>query len=341
MRHPSSHRAPTRRQFIGTVLGASFALPAALPAWALNHTGTTPLRMGVIADIHKDIMHDADRRLDTFVDAMTVGEVDAILQLGDFCTPKEENKQFLSIFNRFDGPRYHVIGNHETDGGFQRSDAVKFLGMPSRYYSFDLQGFHFIVLDANDAPEGHTAGYPSYIATDQREWITNDLAETESPVFVFVHQSLERETDITEGADVRKILEHAEMPDGTRKVAAVLNGHHHIDHARNINGIPYIHINSASYYWMGGERFKHQSYSEEIHRKYPYIQNTSPYQDSLYTTLTIDPERGRFSLSPSSTDWNGPSPKELGFEREGNVANGCVSPRISGRSIGLPTTTQP
>ncbi len=35
MRRPSSHRDPTRRQFIGTVLGASFALPA----WALNPDG--------------------------------------------------------------------------------------------------------------------------------------------------------------------------------------------------------------------------------------------------------------------------------------------------------------
>jgi len=328
-----SLRTPTRRQFIGTVMGASFALPA----FSLSNPGDTPLRMGVIADVHKDIMHDADQRLEKFVDAMSTADVDAVLQLGDFCTPKKSNQQFLSIFNHFDGPRLHVIGNHETDGGFERADVVKFFEMPSRYYSFDLQGFHFIVLDANDVPAGHTTGYPSHIAADQREWLKDDLAKTKSTVFVFVHQSLERETDITDGADVRRILEHARLPDGSRQVAAVFNGHHHIDHARYISGIPYIHINSASYYWMGAE-FRHESYSKEIHREHPNIQYTSPYRDALFTTLTIDPGRGRFSLEPSSTEWQGLSPKDLGFDRGGNVSNGWVRPRISGRSMGFPTT---
>lgn len=324
-----SQYIPTRRQFIGAMLGASFALPA----WCRNAAGASPLRIGLIADVHKDIMHDADSRLRAFIDEMNDAEVDAILQLGDFCTPKEENKGFRAIFNRFDGPRYHVLGNHETDGGYEREDAVKFLGMPSRYYSFDLHGFHFVVLDANDVPDGHTSGYPSHIAADQIEWLKDDLAGTDSTVFVFVHQSLERESSVAGDVGVRRVLEEARTPDGSRKVAAVFNGHHHIDHAREINGIPYIHINSASYFWLGGEQFQHQSYSEEIHQQYRNIRNTSPYQESLYTTLTIDSQRGTFSLSAADTDWQGPSPKELGFERGDMVANGWVAPKISGRSI--------
>ncbi len=320
---------PTRRQFIGTVLGASFALPA----WCRGDANSSPLNLGLIADVHKDIMHDADSRLTTFIDAMRDGKADAILQLGDFCTPKKENREFLAIFNRFGGPRYHVIGNHETDGGFEREDAVEFLGMPSRYYSFDMHGFHFVVLDANDVPEGHTSGYPSHIAADQQAWLKTDLANTDLAVFVFVHQSLERESSITGDQDVRQILEDARTPDGIRKVAAVFNGHHHIDHARTINGVPYVHINSASYFWLGGKQFQHRSYSEEIHSRYGNIQNTSPYKESLFTTLTINPGRGSFSLSTAATDWQGPSPKDLGFERGDMVANGWVTPTISARSI--------
>jgi len=324
-----SIRRPTRRQFMGTVLGATFALPA----WSQNTAVGSPLRIGLIADVHKDIMHDADSRLTNFVDAMSDAQVDAILQLGDFCTPKDQNKEFRAIFNRFDGPRYHVLGNHETDGGFDREDAVAFLGMPSRYYAFDLEGFRFVVLDANDVPDGHTSGYPSHIAADQVVWLEAELAKTSLPVFVFVHQSLERESSIVGDVGVRKVIEAARMPDGSRKVAAIFNGHHHIDHAREINGIPYIHINSASYFWLGGKQFQHQSYSEEIHQQFGNIKNTSPYKESLYTTLTIDSDSGTFSLSGASTDWQGPSPKDLGYERGGLVASGAVTPTISSRAL--------
>ncbi len=331
--HQSLNWPLNRRHFMGAAFGASFALPSWAQATGRARIGEI-LKIGLISDVHKDIMHDADTRLETFVDAMTSGNVDALLQIGDFCTPIESNKQFLAIYNRFDGPRYHVLGNHDTDGGFDRADAVKFLGMPSRYYSFDQQGFHFIVLDANDVPDGNTETYPSYIARDQQEWLENDLAKTELTVFVFVHQSLERESDITGGADIRRILEQARLPDRSRKVAAVFNGHHHMDHARIINGIPYIHINSASYYWVG-EKFSHLSYSKEIHEKHDRIRKTAPYKDPLYTTLLIDPQLGRFSLAGASSDWQGFSPKELGFGGR-QVANGWVNAKISARSVQLP-----
>ena len=327
----SSFQTVTRRQFLGATMVTSFALPAL----AGGNENDTPLRIGLIADVHKDIIHDADQRLEAFVNTMADAKVDAIVQLGDFCIPKSSNDHFLSIFNRFDGPRYHVLGNHDTDGGFHCSDTVKFYGMPSRYYSFDMDRFHFVVLDANDRPSGDTTAYPSHIAAEQREWLKGDLAGTDRTVFVFVHQSLERPFGIWDSAAVREILEEAHLPDGSRKVAAVFNGHHHIDHAREINDIPYIHINSASYYWLGGKEFQHKSYSDEIHKEHPSICNTSPYQDPLYTMLTIDPGQGVFSLTASATQWQGASPKQLGLERGGLVADGMVAPRISARSISM------
>ncbi|NIP96728.1 MAG: alkaline phosphatase, partial [Akkermansiaceae bacterium] len=48
------------------------------------------------------------------------------------------------------GPRYHVIGNHDTDGGYQREQTVAWWKMTARYYSFDHAGTHFVVLDGND-----------------------------------------------------------------------------------------------------------------------------------------------------------------------------------------------
>ncbi len=50
----------------------------------------TTVKIGLIADVHKDIMHDADERLVAFLDEMKIKKPDFLLQMGDFCTPKEK-----------------------------------------------------------------------------------------------------------------------------------------------------------------------------------------------------------------------------------------------------------
>ncbi len=159
-----------RRRFLkfsGNLGGAM--LLSDWPVWAQGHREV--LRFGIIADVHKDIMHDADERLSVFIDHMKKEQVDFIVQLGDFCVPKDANKGFLNIWESFAGSRYHVIGNHDTDGGFSREQTVEWWNMPSRYYSFEQAGAKFIVLDGNDRPVDHAGGYPRYIAEDQLKWL--------------------------------------------------------------------------------------------------------------------------------------------------------------------------
>ncbi|MFT6832829.1 MAG: Icc protein, partial [Planctomycetota bacterium] len=156
------------------------------------------LRFGLIADVHQDVMHDGVERITSFVTAMEGQDVDFVLQLGDFCQPKAANDAFIEAWRRFDGPRYHVIGNHDMDGGFSRDQVVAYYGMPSRYYSFDVQGLHCIVLDGND-PGGSSGGYARFIAKDQLDWLVEDLKQNPSPTVVFVHQPL----DSSDGVDNR------------------------------------------------------------------------------------------------------------------------------------------
>ncbi len=111
------------------------------------------IRFGLCADVHKDVVHDADIRLKTFIDRINREKVDFITQLGDFCRPYDYNQGFLDIWNQFEGPRYHVLGNHDTDGGFTREQTLKFWGTKDKYYSCGLDGYHFVVLDGNDKKE--------------------------------------------------------------------------------------------------------------------------------------------------------------------------------------------
>jgi len=298
----------SRRDFL-TVLAGGSLLPLAVPG--ANNPGT-PLRLGLISDVHKDIIHDADQRLQAFLDAMAAARADAILQLGDFCTPRPENRAFVRRFQSFAGPKYHVLGNHDTDGGFQRADVVAFWGTPARHHSFDLGGFHFILLDSNDRPKDFQGGYPSFLADDQIAWLEADLAATRRNTFVFSHHSLERPLCISNQARIRAVLEAARMPDGRRKVAACFNGHWHIDHARVIGGIPYHHINSSSYYWLG-DRYRRDRLAPDLAKQFPTVALTAPYTAPLFTLLEIDPVAGRFSLRAATSGWMGPSPAELGF----------------------------
>ena len=291
----------------------------------LHRSGTTvggseliqPVRFGIIADIHKDVMHDADYRLQCFIDHMSREQVDFIIQLGDFCVPKKENLDFLQIWNQFQKPGYHVLGNHDTDGGYTRQQTVDYWGMDSRFYSFDQGGIHFVVLDGNDTPAHHQSGYPRYIAGDQVEWLRNDLSQTGAPTIVFAHQSIEFEEDdgIENGAEIRNLLEETNRQAGFQQVMACFSGHHHRDYARWINDILYPQINSASYYWVGGD-YLEVRYNQEIDDRYPWIKYTVPYQNSIYGIVTVDLQEGTMELNGRISQFVGSAPWKLGKTRE-------------------------
>lgn len=305
-------------------------LVAAIPAVAAAAQEPAVLRVGVCADPHKDLVHDADERLRIFVERMRHEKVDAILQLGDFCFPKPANDRFLGIWRRFDGPRYHVIGNHEMDEGFTPEDSVRYWGMPGRYYSFDLGAFHFAVLDANDPPEGEARrGYPCGIRPDQLAWLREDLAKADRPVVVCSHQPIGR-PGMRNRDEVLAVLRDAKRPDGdTPKVVACFAGHNHLDQHDEIDGIHHVVINSMSYVWLGRDH-AHVRYSEEIDRAFPAQKFTGPYEDALYTIVEFDPA-GEIRIAGMQSEWVGPSPFELGVDEaeKGDV----MQPRISARTL--------
>ena len=87
-----------RRSFIKSTLltSCSFLLPPAiLDLWAGEEQS---LRLGLITDLHKDIIHDADLRLQTFLEALNSISPHAKIQLGDFAIPKKENQAFIDRF---------------------------------------------------------------------------------------------------------------------------------------------------------------------------------------------------------------------------------------------------
>ena len=276
----------SRRSFLKTVSFCSGVYLFQPFAFGSNENRTI-LRFGLIADVHQDVMHDASLRIKAFGKAMTEAKADFVCQLGDFCAPHKRNAGFIKDWNEaFDGPRYHVLGNQDMDGGYSREQTVAFWGMPGKHYSFDNKGVHVMVLDGNE-PGGKIKGYKRYISKNQLSWITSDLRATSLPTIVFIHQALDDSDGIENSEDVRKKFEEAKTSTGQNKVVACFNGHSHDDHAMEINGTHYIRINSSSYVWMG-DKYKHESYSKEIHKKFPWLQNVVPYKTPLWAFVEMD-----------------------------------------------------
>ncbi len=308
------------------------------PIWPLyecsaNEPDPKTLRFGICSDVHKDIMHDADSRLRTFVDRMNRERVDLIIHLGDFCRPIPANDGFLAIWRSFDGPRHHVLGNHDMDGGATREQTVACWGMPAKYYAFDAGGFHFIVLDGNDKTDPPQQGYARYIGTEQQQWLREELARTDLPTLVFSHQSLDTENGVANSGAIRGILEQARQADGRPKVLACFSGHFHMDYCRQINGIYHVQINSMSYFWMGG-KCQHVRYSPEIDRDHPWIRYTAPYEDPLFAIVTLHAD-GTISIEGTQSKWVGPSPWDVGYPQD---RKDQIAPQISSRRLEIPAT---
>jgi len=272
------------------------------------------LKIGIIADVHQDIIFDGTKRIKKFLNDARKLNVDFIIQLGDFALPRNVNQKFINTWNNYNGLKYHVLGNHDmVDFGFKKDQTMKWWGMNKRYYSFDKGGLHFIVLDGNDKNPGDWKEYYyRYIGAEQRNWLENDLKQTSFPVIIFSHQSLDANSGIKNRDEIRKIIESIKFKNDSTKVIACISGHHHDDYIQSINGINYIHINSASYKWVG-EKYKFSRFSKKIESKFPSITKTCPYKNSLYTFMTCDFNKGEIKFEERISEYIKPSPSDLGI----------------------------
>ena len=312
-----------RRKFINGLAVSSVVtlLPHTLLSFEPSPMGSRVLRFGIVADVHKDLVPDADERLKKFIDQAIKREVDFIIQLGDFCFGDSKNRDFLVIWETFKGPKYHVLGNHDMDKN-SKAQMLDFWGMPATFYSWDFQGFHFMVLDANFLYQDGKfidyetanfyvdANYRTFIDHEQIEWFKGDLEDTSLPTIVLSHQSLwHYQWGVKNRLTLQKIMEsHAE------KIICCMNGHNHIDFHHHQNGIDYIEINSMSYQWMDDKYRSTEHYPKEFYQQYKSLPNIAPYKDPLYAFATLDPN-GSMIIEGVKSQWVPPSPYDLGMPK--------------------------
>jgi 3',5'-cyclic-AMP phosphodiesterase len=318
-----------RRRFLKSSALATFSFLLSPHLRQLFSSNASPVRFGLISDLHKDIIHDADLRLQTFLTEMETQRPHALIQLGDFAIPKAENQAFIDKFNRGNDHVFHVLGNHDLDEGYTAQQVIQSYGMPARYYACSVQGIRVLVLDGNEAgsPKGGS-GYASYIGKQQQAWLTGELEAAKEPVLVISHQPLAGIYTVDNAAEMQALLSRF-----ASKILLAINGHAHVDQQLVVGGVRYLHLNSASYYWVGAQ-LAHQSLAPSIHAQHPSLALTCPYAEVLFALLTIDPQAGTVTIAGRESKWIGPSPAALGYtilNAEEQVK--YLQPKISNRIL--------
>lgn len=228
-----------------------------------------PVRVALFTDAH---VHDTDspvegkvmtnyaERLGAFVDAANTWPADVAIELGDLVNGAfimgpgygdptripQLLESGLASLSGLEAPMHYVLGNHDLYD-LSKAEFLTAVGQEDAYYSFDLGGFHFVILDAeyNDPDESdfdHVfMRVKCRIPVAEMEWLANDLAQTDLPTIVCIHQPLDAEFDPTAGgppvvnnAEVRQLLNDSGV------VVAVFQGHDHSNLYTNIDGIHYV-----------------------------------------------------------------------------------------------------
>ena len=281
----NDHWIITRRTFLKSSLASLAVLPISCTLNSDLKTRKRTARFGIVTDCHYADAEAARTRfyresidkLSECVDLMNTEKVDFLIELGDFKDqdrpPVEKNtlsylQTVEKVFRKFNGPTYHVLGNHDLHSISKKQflNRVKNTNIDSSrsYYSFDHNGMHFVVLDANCIADGADYDHGNFDWTDanippkELLWLRNDLASTLGPVIVFIHQLLDGKGSVyvKNAEQIRQILE------SSGKVLAVFQGHHHSGSYNNIAGIHYYTLKAL----VEGQGVENNSYAiTEVH----------------------------------------------------------------------------
>ena len=230
------------------------------------------LKAGIITDMHKTTKADSSTRIysaatdkmNVFIEAMKKEKPSFIIELGDCVDtlskgtdPAANLRAIETQFTSLGTPAYHVLGNHDFDNlkreAFLSGITNTGIDKGKTYYSYDAEGVHCIVLDADYTP-GKFRPYDmntpedtfwtwvdTIIPPQELAWLKEDLQKTDKPVLVFSHQTLDRvdeqDHNIKNASAVRAVLE------ASGKVLAVISGHDHQGGYSNIKGIHYVVLN--------------------------------------------------------------------------------------------------
>src|SRR5688572_8032686 len=153
----------TRRSFLHNgslvLLGAGLGLSNATSLFADD--SQRRVRIGLITDLHYADKPPAGSRhyretlakLEETAAQFQKDQPDAVVELGDFIDAADsvevENRYLARInkdFSALPGKKHYVLGNHCVQT-LMKDEFLAGVGQEKSHYSFDVGGFHFVILD--------------------------------------------------------------------------------------------------------------------------------------------------------------------------------------------------
>ena len=105
-----------------------------------------------------------------------------------------------NILKKINIPFYSVIGNHDLRTMNSRKEIEEIMGYKNATFSFDLNGYHFIILttDIREDLGGNDGGIYKAQCMSEKEidWLKEDLIKNRLPCIIFTHFGLAEDKQI-------------------------------------------------------------------------------------------------------------------------------------------------
>ena len=220
------------------------------------------LKLAVVTDIHHGpqsktkVGSAAIGLLNEFVDFANDWEADIVIDLGDRISDRNNESDraltadVASIFQRIGTQRRHILGNHDLEY-MTVEENEELLGVSMSSESIDAHGYHLVFWQADthiDRDEGF------HLKDDDLKWLAADLAATNLPTIVFSHVPLdggdmtgnyyfEANPELARYSETKQIRE---VLTAAGNVVLCVAGHVHWNDLNNVDGIPYISMQSLT-----------------------------------------------------------------------------------------------
>jgi predicted phosphodiesterase len=221
------------------------------------------MKIAIITDIHhgpqshtKAPGWDALAVMRDFIWHAGEQHADVMLDLGDRISDttremdREVTAEVAEVFKSFNGPRYHVLGNHDVSN-LSIEDSEDILGQSMQSRVVDL-GEARLILWQPGVKITMGTGFP--LAASGLPWLVEALEADERPAIIATHVPLSGHSQVG-NYYFEANPQYATYPDNdavraaveaTGKAAVWLSGHVHWNTVTNVRGIQHITVQSVS-----------------------------------------------------------------------------------------------
>jgi len=282
----------SRKNFLQTgalaAIGSALSIPAMAEQKIISPNRKRVLRIAHLTDVHVQpespsphgfaaALHTAQNLTDKpdiifntgdcIMDSMSKHK-DRVQVQWDIWNSTLKNENSLDII--------HTIGNHDIwgitmphatikgDVHYGKKWAVEELGIKNRYYSFDKNGWHFVVLDSTMPVAGFS--YTAMFDDEQKEWLKEDLAKISPTTYICVLSHIpilaacvffdgakaKHDWEVGGGNMHRDAHELKNLFFQHKNVKLCLSGHIHLIDQLEYLGVKYLCNGAVSGAWWGG-----------------------------------------------------------------------------------------